>query len=573
VDLLTAARLLPALAGLLVVAAPARAQLLSPGKLIAAHADLEGVRNCTKCHQLGERGAANAKCLDCHKALADRITGERGFHAGATVTGRNCGECHKDHFGIDFQAIRLDTAGFDHAVVGFTLSGGHATTACRECHQPDYVTDAAVRREVGARGLASTYLGLGTTCVTCHRADDPHENQFGTRGCEECHSEGDWKRPDRFDHAKTRYPLRGRHQDVQCRECHSPIPGRQGQLQLTGIAFGTCASCHAADDPHAGQFAGRACSDCHSERGWDSLAGFDHGATRYPLTGRHRDVTCEQCHQPAAGRPGTMRLRGLDFAACTSCHRNDDPHEGRLGTSCVDCHTTSGWHAVGGPAFERTFDHARTRFPLAGKHAAAACAACHRPERARAKELALTFVAATRTRAYPVPVAEQCLSCHVDYHAGAFRASPAGSDCRSCHGEDGWTPTTFDITRHNRDTKYALTGAHLAAPCLACHKNSALGQTALQFRMPRQECLACHQTLDPHGGQFGNRACDECHATDSFRIAAFDHSRTRYPLDGKHRTVPCASCHPSATGPDGRAVRVYRPLGTACRDCHTEGGA
>jgi hypothetical protein len=573
VDLLTAARLLAALAGLLVVAAPARAQLLSPGKLIAAHADLEGVRNCTKCHQLGKRGVANAKCLECHKTLAERITGTRGFHAGATVTGRNCGECHKDHFGIDFQAIRLDTAGFDHAAVGFTLSGGHATTACRECHQPDYVTDAAVRREVGARGLASTYLGLGTTCVTCHRADDPHENQFGTRGCEECHSEGDWKRPDRFDHAKARYPLRGRHQDVQCRECHAPIPGRQGQLQLTGIAFGTCASCHAADDPHAGQFAGRACSDCHSERGWDSLAGFDHGATRYPLTGRHRDVTCEQCHQPAAGRPGTTRLRGLEFAACTSCHRNDDPHEGRLGTSCVDCHTTGGWHAVGGAAFERTFDHARTRFPLAGKHAAAACAACHRPERARAKELALTFVAATRTRGYPVPVAERCLSCHVDYHAGAFRASPGGSDCRGCHGEDGWTPTTFDITRHNRDTKYALTAAHLAAPCLACHKNPALGQTALQFRMPRQECLACHQTLDPHGGQFGNRACDECHATDSFRIAAFDHSRTRYPLDGKHRTVPCASCHPSATGPDGRAVRVYRPLGTACRDCHTEGGA
>jgi len=573
VDLLTRvrARAHAGVVALLLLAAPAaHAQMLSPGKLLQAHADLEGVRNCTKCHQLGERGVANSKCLDCHGLLADRIAQRKGFHA--TVADRTCGECHKDHFGTDFDAVHLDTTRFDHTTTGFTLAGKHDGTACRECHKAEYVTDAEVRRVIGAHDrLGATFLGLGTTCLACHRKDDPHGTQFTGRGCDECHAELDWKKPDRFDHATTKYPLRDRHLEIECRECHTPIPGQRGALQLTGIAFGTCAACHAKDDPHAGQFPGKACSDCHVERGWKTLEGFDHRATRYPLTGRHRNVACEECHTPVPGRRNTMQLRGLEFSTCAACHRGDDPHDGRLGATCKDCHTTDGWRAVGGATFEEGFDHTNTRFPLRGKHGDAACAACHDPAHARTKDLALTFVAATRTRSYPIPVAEQCLSCHQDYHAGTFAQSPGGADCTSCHGEDGWSPTTYDIGRHNRDATFELTGAHLASPCLACHKNPALRQETLQFRMPRQECLACHEALDPHAGQFAGQACDECHATESFKIPVFDHARTRYPLDGAHRDVPCASCHPSESDPDGRAIRVYRPLGTTCQDCH-EGG-
>jgi len=560
-----------ALAGM---ATAAHAQLLSPGKLIAAHSDLEGVRNCTKCHQLGERGVARDRCLDCHEVLADRIARQAGFHATATVGPKNCGECHKDHFGADFDAVHFDTTTFDHAETGYTLVGKHASTACRECHAPGNITDAAVRREMGTHDrLGSTFLGLGTACVACHRKDDPHESQFGDRGCEECHAELDWKKPDRFDHAKTEYPLRGRHREIQCRECHAPVPGRRGTLQLTGLAFGACADCHANDDPHAGQFPGKGCDACHSEGGWKAAERFDHTRTRYPLTGRHQNVECEKCHTPVPGRPKTLKLTGIDFAGCASCHRTDDPHEGRLGNACKDCHATDGWHTVGGAAFEQRFDHTKTEFPLRGGHAKVECATCHTPGRARAtKGIALTFVAATRSRSYPIPVADRCVSCHEDQHGGAFAKSPGGIECKSCHTDDGWAPTTYDIARHNRDATYELTGAHLAAPCVACHKNPELGQRTLQFRIPDQDCLACHRALDPHGGQFGDRTCDECHVTDSFTIPNFDHSRTRYPLDGAHRTVPCASCHTTAPGPDGRPMRVYRPLGTACRDCHEGGG-
>jgi hypothetical protein len=542
---------------LILLLSPGRvqAQLVSPGKLIKSHSALEGIRSCTKCHQLGERGVANEKCLDCHRELADRIARKAGFHA--TIGAKSCGECHKDHFGPDFDAVHFDTAGFHHADVGYDIVGGHLKAACRDCHQPDNITDAAVKRTMAEHGrLASTYLGLGTTCVGCHRKDDPHEGQFGARACEDCHSEGDWKKPDRFDHAKTRYPLRGRHREIQCRECHTPIPGKKGALQLTGLEFATCSACHQKDDPHAGQFQGRRCEECHTELDWKKAERFDHAATRYPLTGRHRDVACEKCHTPMPGPTHPLRLRGLEFGTCAACHTKDDPHNGRLGTKCADCHTTDGWRGRGGSAFESSFDHAKTRFALKGKHATLQCAACHSPANAHADGIALSFVADTRDRRYPVPASEHCTSCHVDYHRGTFAQSPGGSECASCHVEDDWVPTSYDITRHNRDARYKL---------------AALGQSTLQFRIANQECVACHATKDPHGQQFAGRACNDCHDTRSFKIPAFDHARTRYPLDGAHRKVPCASCHPLVTGPDGRSTRRYRPLGTTCKDCHEEG--
>jgi len=524
---------------LMLSASGAQAQLVSPGKLIKSHNDLAGIRNCTKCHQLGERGVSNDKCLDCHRPLADRIARKAGFHA--TIGDKSCGECHKDHFGPDFDAIHFDSTAFDHADAGYRLVGGHLKAACRDCHQPENITDTAVRKTAAEHArLASTYLGLSTTCVSCHRKDDPHQGQFGTRACEDCHSEGDWKKPDRFDHAKTRYPLRGRHRDIQCRECHTPIPGKQGALQLTGLAFGTCAACHQKDDPHGGQFRGRRCEECHTELDWKKAERFDHSATRYPLTGRHRNVACEKCHTPMPGPTHALRLRGIAFETCASCHTKDDPHNGRLGTTCADCHTTDGWRGRGGATFEASFDHSKTRFALEGKHGMLKCAACHSPANARAEGISLSFLAATRNRRYPIPVSDHCTSCHVDYHRGTFAQSPGGTECASCHAEDGWVPTTYDIARHNRDARYKLTGAHLATPCVACHKNPDLGQRTLQFQITNQECAACHAANDPHGQQFARATTATIRAPSGSR-----HSTTR--ARATHSTARIARCrvHPA----------------------------
>jgi hypothetical protein len=85
-----------------------------------------------------------------------------------------------------------------------------------------------------------------------------------------------------------------------------------------------------------------------------------------------------------------------------------------------------------------------------------------------------------------------------------------------------------------------------------------------------QRCSSCHGPTQPHGEQFGDRECRECHSTSTFRISDFDHSRTRFLLDGAHEKLACDQCHlregDSGVG-EGGPVR-YRPLEISCIACH-----
>ncbi|KPJ97440.1 MAG: hypothetical protein AMS20_17205 [Gemmatimonas sp. SG8_28] len=244
---------LTAAAGALVLAAaaprPAAAQLISPGKLSEAHVDLEGVRNCTKCHRLRERGVANDLCLACHTPEQTRIAKGTGYHA--TLGDRSCSDCHKEHFGRDFDVLHLDTAAFDHQETGFTLEERHTELECRKCHQPELIVAADVRAFKGEHGtLDRTFLGLGTTCEACHESDSPHGKQFADRACTDCHTQRDWKHTRGFDHDDTRYALTGEHRDVACEKCHKLArPGDAKSRRYTGIAFRACTDSAAAPRP------------------------------------------------------------------------------------------------------------------------------------------------------------------------------------------------------------------------------------------------------------------------------------------------------------------------------------
>jgi hypothetical protein len=264
-----------------------------------------------------------------------------------------------------------------------------------------------------------------------------------------------------------------------------------------------------------------------------------------------------------------VRYTALAFAACTDCHR--DPHRGAMKQVCTDCHTTADWNRLlNRSSFERTFNHTTTKFALNGAHARADCRACHAVGVSRRPDLVLKVPAAERSALYPRPEARECVSCHTDYHRDVFARSPVGPRCTSCHTEAAWTPTTFDLTRHNEVT-WRLTGGHLAVPCAGCHRATGGARGPPQFRLASRECVACHVMDDPHAGQFGARACDPCHGTGTFRVTAFDHARTRYPLDGRHRGVSCAGCHATVTPPGGKPVIRYRPLEFAtCRACHAQ---
>lgn len=131
---------------------------------------------------------------------------------------------------------------------------------------------------------------------------------------------------------------------------------------------------------------------------------------------------------------------------------------------------------------------------------------------------------------------------------------------------DGWkTATRFD---HN-ETKYPLTGLHRKVDCQKCHRlvtdNKFRDDSAfVRFtNVKHQLCSDCHK--DVHKGRF-KKACDQCHTTAGWKQVAtgeFDHSKTKFPLLGKHKGLDCKKCHLPGNPVAGLA------FGT-CTDCHAD---
>ena len=71
-----------------------------------------------------------------------------------------------------------------------------------------------------------------------------------------------------------------------------------------------------------------------------------------------------------------------------------------------------------------------------------------------------------RTGAEERRMAGACAACHApdDVHRGG-----RGPKCDSCHTVDGWKKNRFD---HERETGFALVGAHGRLQCQDCHKQA-----------------------------------------------------------------------------------------------------
>ena len=527
----------------LLSALPLSAQL-SPGKLSQAHASLEGSANCLKCHQTG-RGVAPSRCLDCHTALASRIAAGQGLHARPGH--QKCETCHNEHHGREFQLVYWGKAGpsaFDHRQTGFPLQEAHAAQGCRECHRPAFLRNPPALKS-GRANPSRTFLGLSRACLSCHR--DEHRRQFTGRSCLSCHTMTGWRPPAKFDHGKTSFPLTGQHESVACASCH---PARSDALAadpnrkftvFKGLAHQRCSDCH--QDPHQGRF-GATCQSCHSTAGWKegARARFDHGKTGFLLTGRHRGVACASCHR-SRGSSGEVVFTRMAHGKCTDCHK--DPHGGRLGTTCQSCHSTGGWKVAGVRA---DFDHSRTRFPLRGRHRQVACPECHTPGK-------------------PLRIAkfDRCADCHRDAHRGQLAGRLGGAACESCHTVEGFSPSTFTVADHQKG-RYPLAGAHLAVPCVSCHRSGR----EVQLRFSSTTCRACHG--DPHKGEMDRfvsaGGCETCHSLEGWRRVIFDHDRTRFPLEGGHQRVACRSCHPVIDKGTPRERQRMKGTPTSCSACH-----
>jgi hypothetical protein len=597
----TRARSLAPLALLVTVVTvpPARADVFSPGDLSRPHAKLEGLPSCTKCHVAGEQLAAD-RCLECHVELKDRVAQGRGFHGRIPPAERACQACHHEHQGREFPLVdwgKGGEKGFDHARTGWALEGKHRNVACARCHDPR-LAEPAVRALLEKQPGRRTLLGAPRACASCHF--DEHRGQLGT-DCQRCHGVDGWKPTPRFDHARTAYRLEGRHAKVECARCHKPVeePARAAAPALTApvhpasfvrykpVPFQACTDCH--KDPHQSRLGG-SCKGCHTVESWKKVAGVGaqkafHERTRYPLRGAHLEASCESCHGPWPGVPA--RYKNMAFGTCTDCHA--DAHVGQLvkvakvgvtpavdlgARTCDRCHGMEGFL----PARFEAEDHDRSGYKLEGAHRAVACTLCH-PKDPR---LAARFPAAVKARlerqrrpvkvslaVYDLPKANDCRTCHRDPHAGQLDARMKAEGCGACHVVESFRKLRLD---HQKDTRFPLTGKHEKAACASCHLPDPKG--VVQWRPVASACAACH--ADVHAGQLAVKGhgtdCARCHETGGWKEPLrFTHRKpfTSFALEGKHRKVECAKCHP-AVSVGGVAVRRYRPVPTECEGCHAD---
>lgn len=484
--------------------------LLMPGKVTAAHADIES--QCANCHDRRNRGRQGQLCASCHKQVREDLRSGKGFH-GRLIGGERlqCRACHSEHQGRDADIVKLVPEQFDHERTDFPLHDAHALLDCGSCHT-----------------AGKPHRDALSTCVGCHRSDEPHEGKLG-KDCASCHDAVTWAHVT-FDHSKTDFALSGKHTDTacvachfgnrydgtprQCVSCHAPDDTHQGSrgtdcgkchttekwstqqfdhARETGFALlgahsrtdctschtsgrmqdpvpKDCHGCHRSQDSHAGRL-GTACEKCHDSERWQESS-FDHDTTHFALRGKHTSVECHSCHTASIA---TQKLP----SDCHSCHQARDVHAGRLGRQCENCHSVEGWRA------DVRFDHDFTDFPLVGQHVVVPCEQCH------------------LTPAYK-ETANECFDCHraVDKHQGSL-----GKECDSCHSPNGWNIWEFD---HARVTGFALAGAHSKLQCADCHR-----QPPAEVELS-DDCSSCHLKDDVHFGDFG-RQCQRCHSTTSFR--------------------------------------------------------
>ena len=617
-------------AALLFAASPARSQI-SPGPLSKAHESLSGTTQCASCHQFGT-STPTFKCLECHKEIAGRLAAKHGYHYQIQMrnpNGKDCVRCHLEHNGENFNLLHWEPSQkqFDHRLTGYNLEGKHAQTACEKCHSPMYMVGPE-RSLIKMKDLSKSFFGLSQDCVTCHK--DPHKGQLGNN-CLQCHNFTDWKAAKQFDHSKTRYPLTGQHMQVACEKCHKPdrpggparykdmkfsacidchvdphkgsfkqrcedchttagwkkllpkfefdhsktkypLLGKHAtvsctQCHLNGdfkkpLPFTNCVDCH-KPDPHKGQFAARPkkgeCAECHTVEGWKpSLFGVkEHATSKYALEGKHAKVDCDKCHLPA----GKDTIYKVKFAACSDCHK--DPHDGQFAKQpfqnrCESCHTVADFHR----SLFTIAKHKQSKFPLAGAHVTVSCVECHKVGAGGRTDKIIPFYFKDMT----------CTACHNDVHHGEFkdrmeRRRPDGTQfgCEACHNTRSWVDVAgFDHSK----TKFPLLGVHRAVACNACHKPLP-GEKQIQFKGTPMACEPCH--VDVHGKQFAKAQkteCSTCHNSQRWKPSTFDHSKTKFPLEGGHKGVACDKCHSLTKVVDGKPVLFYKPTPLQCEACH-----
>lgn len=334
----------------------------------------------------------------------------------------------------------------------------------------------------GAFGCAIAVLAIAVGAVPGHAQDAP------------------------FDHFRSRFPLVGAHERVDCERCHAG-----------GVFRGTptrCAICHdlgvgRADTGRDVQHIRTTndCDSCHLLSAWvpsrvdhDSVLGdcsaCHDGRTAIGRPPGHPPSSnrCLECHNTISWLGARFDHAGIT-SGCASCHDGlsaTGKHPGHPPSSnlCEDCHNTSSWAAA-------RFDHTGIT---------SGCASCHNGVDAAGKSP--THISSTNV-------------------------------CEACHRPADWTLVNFDHDQVQGSCNTCHNGA------VATGKPSGHFQTAMQCDMCHRQTawlpeIFSHMSPAYPGDHRGSVTCQSCHTTNSETVMW---RFTAYQPD-------CAGCHAGDYEPD-----------------------
>ena len=400
-------------------------------------------------------------------------------------------------------------ADFDHLRTGFPLTERHAQARCESCHQN------------------AIFVGTPRDCASCHRQ--------GMRL------------------ARGNVVLPAKHLPTQqaCDACHTTRTFTGARFNHSGIAPGSCLSCHnggAATGKPAGHLATVAsCETCHrSTSTWLAVTG-GHSAANAVGTG-----TCDTCHNGVGARgkhPAHIPVPA-GLAKCDSCHRSQasftvavrTDHSVLATLACAGCH--NGTSAKGkGPTHVAT---------------TANCDSCH-------KSTTTWLGAGAHTAANAVGTGT-CDTCHNGVAAKGKGPThitvPAGTaKCDSCHGSQAG----FTVSVKMNHTVVAT------AACAGCHNGTSAKGKGPTHVVTTAACDSCHKSTTTWLGAgahtaanaVGTGTCDTCHNG----VAAKGKGPTHIPVPAG--AAKCDSCHKSQASFTASMTMNHTVVTTAeCKTCH-----
>ena len=461
------------------------------------------------------------------------------------------------------------------------IDGVSSVQACASCHSQSGLDDGCLSchaeiktqliEESGYHHHLMTEAetrGETVTCGSCHKEHSGHNFPLT--------NDDTWGAQVRaaFRHPHVEFGLEGKHDRLECAECHGIKLEEPVVVPGFGIAARPqtflgldqdCRSCH--DDPHSSGLSGE-CKTCHGQETFHPTVAFRH-ADHFALAGPHETDECWRCHSlPPSGtaqRPFPFPFEDARGTECSDCHQT--PHHSDLGGACESCHDGTEHEWTTALAHVTPERHAVVGFSLEGPHAAVSCSQCHPRD--------LAFEERYHDPLEPgyLRTQDTCRGCHEDVHRGQFQERY--TRCLDCHQPHAFQPTTFGSERHA--VAFELQGAHAGVACSSCHRqDDAIG--GRRFVGTTHRCRDCHE--NPHGKQFAASIeegdCAACHtdAQHDFRITPFAHGlRTNYALEGAHARAACDDCHvlrPFEVEGAVTMVRQYEKTPTQCGACHTD---